>query len=205
MLAAAIAVAAPFAARAAGPGPEIGMRTGFTLPFGKVADSATASLSDAFHEFVPLGLELGWRFTPNLYAGATVTYAVGLPKDCPSGSRCSGHDVILDLDLRFHALPDERIDPWFGIGAGYEWLGLSETQGGTTADASADGFEFVHAQVGADYVASGNVRLGPFVEFALGQYTGVSISSGGLTLSRDIPDKTLHEFLTFGLRVSFLP
>ena len=204
ILVAAIAVAAPFTALAVEPGLEIALRTGFTLPFGSIDGSPSSSLSDGFTGFVPIGAELGWRFTPNLFAGMSGSYAFGLAKNCPSASSCSGHDASFGIELRYHALPDDRIDPWFGLGAGYEWFSTSNTIGGTTLDANADGVEFVHAQLGTDLQTSRNVHVGPFIQFSLGQYRLVEFSSGGSTTRREIANKVLHEFLTFGVRMSFL-
>ena len=98
---------------------------------------------------VPLIGDLGFRFTPNLYLGVTGSYQLGLPKNCASGVSCSGHLVTLGLDVRYHLLPDLQFDPWVGLGLGYEWFGLSASAGGSTADATANGFEFVHFQLGA--------------------------------------------------------
>jgi len=205
ILAAAIALAAPFAARAE-TGAEIGLRTGFAVPFGKIDGTASGSLSDLFTGFIPIGIDLGWRFTPNFSAGLAGKYAFGITTNCPSGDRCSGHDVSLGLELRYHVQPDQRFDPWVGIGAGYEWLSVSETSGGNTVNVGADGFEFVHAQVGADFTVSNNVRIGPFVQLTLGQYKSENASvNGGPTRFVDVTNKALHEFLTFGVRVIFLP
>ncbi len=187
-------------------GAELGLRTGFSLPFGKIDGDATGSISDGFSGFIPLTADLGWRFTPNVYAGLTVSYSLGLTKNCPSTFNCSGHDVGLGFDLRYHVLPDQPTDPWMGIGAGYEWLTLSASQGTSSATVTAHGFEFVHVQAGVDLSPSPRLRWGPFVQFGLGQYrtTSGSASPGG-NFSADIANKALHEFLTFGLRVSYLP
>jgi hypothetical protein len=202
IVAAAVALAAPLAARA-GPGLEIAFRSGFELPFGDIASGAP--LSDSFHGFVPLGLELGVRYTPELSAAVSFGYAVGLAKNCPGNSSCSGQEITLGLDFRYHLLSRDRVDPWVGIGAGFEWLGLSQTTGGTSADARVNGFEYVHAQMGVDLAASDKVRLGPYVQLGLGEYRSATVSAGGLSASGDFVDKALHEFLTLGLRVSFLP
>ncbi len=207
LLAAAIAMTAPLAAHAGDSGLELAFRTGFALPLGDVggvSGSPPASLSDSFHAFLPLGVEAGYRFTPNVYAGLVFDYAFGFPNNCPSGASCSGHDVGLGFDVRYHTLPGEPVDPWFGIGAGYEWLSLAQTQGGSSADAGANGFEFVHVDFGADFLTSPNLRLGSFLQFKLGQYRTVDGSSGGSSFSTEIPNKALHEFLTVGFRISFL-
>jgi len=146
---------------------------------------------------VPLGVEAGFRFTPDVYAGLVFQYAIGLWNGCPSNMSCSGHDVGLGFDVRYHALPGGQVDPWFGIGAGYEWLSFSQSQPGFEFDLRMNGFEFVHLDVGADFVASPNMRIGPFLQFKLAQFRDSN--------SGEIMDRALHEFLTLGVRASFLP
>ena len=201
ILAAAVALAAPLAARAE-PRVEIGLRTGFTAPLGDITGGAL--LSDQFHGFVPLGVELGVRYTPELSAVLGFTYAVGLPNNCPPNVSCSGREMSLGLDLRYHPRPRDPVAPWIGIGAGFEWLHESVTAGGASADLDVNGFEYVHTQMGVDF-AVGKARLGPFFQFGLGQYHHLSASAPGFNVSQDITDKELHHLLTFGLRVSFLP
>ena len=200
LAAAAVALAAPFATRA-GPGAEIGLRTGFALPFGDLA--ANVPLSSSFNGFVPLGVELGVRYTPALSMLVSFGYSFGLTTNCPAGDSCSGHQINLGLDLRYHARPHQTVDPWIGLGAGFEWLGASES-GSFNGDLTFNGFEYVHVQLGADLAASEKVRVGPFFELGLGQYRSLKASAGGASGSADILDKAVHEFLTFGLRVSFL-
>ena len=198
LFAAAITLVAPFVARAADTGPELAFRTGFSFPLGNFTGAAPGfspvAISDLFYGFVPLGAEAGYRFTPNLYAGLVFQYGIGVPRRCPG---CSGHDVGLGLDVRYHALPGGQVDPWFSVGAGYEWLSRAQSQGGFSSDLELNGFELVHLDVGADFMASPNLRMGSFLEFKLAQFRN---SSGG-----EISDKALHEFLTLGVRVSFLP
>ncbi|HYV68468.1 MAG TPA: outer membrane beta-barrel protein [Myxococcales bacterium] len=146
ILAAAVAVAAPMAARAA-PRAEIGLRTGFALPLGDF--SSGAPVSDAFNGFVPLGIELGVRYTPELSALVSFGYSLGLTTNCPAGDSCSGHQINLGLDLRYHLRPNQSIDPWIGLGTAFEWLGLSES-GGINLDVTLNGFEYFHVQLGAD-------------------------------------------------------
>jgi len=59
--------------------------------------------------------------------------------------------------------------------------------------------------VGADLVASPNLRVGSFLEFKLGRYRNLDAASGGPSTSTGITNKALHEFLTLGFRLSFLP
>ena len=116
---AAVALALPVAARAGDTGPELAFRTGFSFPFGHFTGappgSSPVAVSDLFHGFVPLGVEAGFRFTPDVYAGLVFQYAIGLWNGCPSNMSCSGHDVGLGFDVRYHPLPGRQVDPWFGI------------------------------------------------------------------------------------------
>jgi outer membrane protein W len=205
-LLAAIALAAPVSAGAVESGLQVAVRAGFSRPFGKMDDSVSSGLSDAFTGFVPLGVELGWRATPDLFVGLTGTYAFGLTKNCPANaSSCSGRDAAIGIEIRYYALPEERIAPWFGIGFGYEWLSTSQTTTATTLVADAEGVEFVHGELGADFATPSSIQVGPYIRFALGQYRWAKSSGpAGITVPKEIPSKALHEFLTFGVRVSFV-
>lgn len=55
-------------------------------------------------------------------------------------------------------------------------------------------------QVGGDYHVTPSFGVGPFVALSLGQYSSASTSSGATSTSNDIPNKAMHEWLTFGLR-----
>jgi hypothetical protein len=206
---AAVALALPVAARAGDTGPELAFRTGFSFPFGHFTGappgSSPVAVSDLFHGFVPLGVEAGFRFTPDVYAGLVFQYAIGLWNGCPSNLSCSGHDVGLGFDVRYHPLPGRQVDPWFGIGAGYEWISFAQSQPGFSSDTGLNGFELLHLDVGADLVASPNLRVGSFLEFKLGRYRNLDAASGGPSTSTGITNKALHEFLTLGFRFSFLP
>ena len=151
---AAVAMALPVAARAGDTGPELAFRTGFSFPFGHFTGappgSSPVAVSDLFHGFVPLGVEAGLRFTPDVYAGLVFQYAIGLWNGCPSNMSCSGHDVGLGFDVRYHPLPGRQVDSWFGIGAGYEWISFAQSQPGFSSDTGLNGFELLHLDVGAD-------------------------------------------------------
>jgi hypothetical protein len=198
---AAVALAVtPFAASAQ-VGPQVGIRGGFTLPVGQIDDGS--SFSDIFTGFVPLGAEIGYRFTPNIYAGILGGYGFGIPKNCPAGIDCSGHTIGLGLELQFHASPAQPVDPWIGFTAGYEWLSATVRQGALSGTARANGFQFAGVELGVDF-GSRPVRFGPFVSASIGEYLNEELESGGTTSSGSF-NKALHGFLNFGLRLSFGP
>jgi hypothetical protein len=64
-------------------GVELGARTGFGLPLGEA--SKDNKMSDGFTGHVPIQLDVGYRFTRNIYAGGYFMYGLGLT----TGARCS--------------------------------------------------------------------------------------------------------------------
>jgi hypothetical protein len=97
-------------------------------------------------------------------------------------------------EVLIHPLGNAPVDPWFGVGTGFEWLSVSDTPGVTFS-----GFEFFNLQLGIDFALGSVVRLGPYASFSMGQYTSFSPAPMSST------DSTTHEWLTFGVRFVILP
>jgi hypothetical protein len=197
----------------------IGLRAGYGIPFGTaygVRDATTgtiqnAKLSDQIKGMFPLSVEIGYWFEANWYVGGFFQYGIGLVQSnaiCSTVS-CSTSDLRFGLSVHYHFLPGEIIDPWVGIGAGYEILNQSAS--GTilgvafNVSGNLSGWEFGNAQAGVDLNLSPMFSVGPFVEFAVAQYSSgsISFSAGGgpqQSGSSSIDNKTIHEWLNFGLR-----
>ena len=62
---------------------------------------------------------------------------------------------------------------------------------------------------GADYRVSEVVCIGPFADFALGQYGSASLEATRNGVSKksngDLANPSLHEWLTLGLKGTFFP
>jgi hypothetical protein len=99
------------------------------------------------------------------------------------------------FNLHYHLLPGDDYDPWVGIGVGYEILNLNLYPG--SGSASLRGFEVPNVQFGVDIRATDNLSAGPFITFALAEYT----SASGYAVSG--VDKKLHQWLIFGVRAVF--
>jgi hypothetical protein len=68
------------------------------------------------------------------------------------------------------------------------------------------GFEFANLQAGIDYKLMRNLGIGPFVSFSLGEFNATSANNGGIQGvpgANNITDKTLHEWLTIGVKGAF--
>jgi opacity protein-like surface antigen len=179
------------------PGFDFGMRLGYALPMGSA--SKDNSIRDGISGAIPIVLEAGYRFTPNITAGALFQYALAQTKNCDAGASCSASVVRLGIEGLYNFRMGTTLDPWVGLGIGYEWLNVSESAGGQSQDASLGGMEFVTLHGGADYRLSPQLALGPFLSFSLARYG--SASSGSTSI--DIPNTALHEWLQLGVRGTF--
>ena len=202
-------------------GLALGLRVGYGIPMGETGSvtgkaSTPVDVHDVVSGMVPLSFDVGYRFTPALYAGAFFQYGFAFVNDqldaaCNQGVSCSAHDIAFGADLRYHAQPQGIFDPWLGAGFGYEVLTVNESGTDTSFGRSlpverswqAKGFQFLILEAGADFKATPDLAVGPFVNFALGQYSRWSnqqtIAGTSDDQSGDL-NGAAHEWLTLGLR-----
>jgi hypothetical protein len=197
------------------PAVEMGLRSGFAIPLGSAGAAfndatKTSSLSDLVSGQVPLWFDLGVRITPSFYFGAFVQYgfafiANGTTTGCgqPGVTGCSGSDIVVGGDFHVHFLPDGLMDPWAGVGIGYEWLNVDQTVGSTSESLQLRGWQFLDVQLGADYKFTPSFGLGPFMAWSFGEYSTGSVTVGSQTSGGDVKNATVHEWATFGLRGVF--
>lgn len=171
----------------------LGLRLGYGLPMGSI--SKDVKFSDFFSSMIPIWLDVGYMVTPNVMLGVYGQYGLVSIKNCPSGASCSAHDIRVGVQGQYHVLPSEKIDPWFGLGIGYESLA------GSVAGVSGSdtGFEFANLQAGLDFKLSPAFGFGPFASFSLGQFSNETTAGQ----SASIPEKALHEWFTLGVRGAF--
>jgi len=196
--------AAPAAGAAAGgSGLELGLRLGYGLPMGDAVRDG--KLGDVISGKIPIWVDVGYRVNPNIYVGAFFAYGIAsinkdkVPECSLNGVDCSGSTMDLGVMAAYHIMPDQSFDPWVGLGVGYEIAKLSASAGGQSQSTSYSGLTFANIQVGGDYRVNNNLGIGPFVSFALGQYSSCSVDNG----SCSIADKAMHEWLTIGVRGTY--
>jgi hypothetical protein len=64
----------------------------------------------------------------------------------------------------------------------------------------------VNVQGGADFKVADGLAVGPLVSFSVGEYANGSLAIGyGDVAGFSIPDKALHEWLTFSVRAVYDP
>ncbi|MBV9947104.1 MAG: hypothetical protein JOZ69_09675 [Myxococcales bacterium] len=194
---------------------ELGFRIGYSLPFGSVSGASSdgtggADLSTLFSGRLPLMAELGVRL-PHLSFTAVGTFAAlfanGNLAVCSGADvDCSGHAFGIGADFKYHVLPARLLDPWIGLGFGYEWATLSIVRAhAITILASTDfafsGPEFISVEAGLDVLTERPAGgVGPFLMLGVGQYSSESATNQTMHASADVANKAFHEWFTLGAR-----
>jgi hypothetical protein len=192
---------------------ELGVRAGYTRPPGR-SPAVSRSLGDGLQAMIPLTLEAGYRIG-HAYLGAAFQYAFGrLDEDrgeeaCRAGD-CSVRGLAITANLLYHLLPAERLDPWFGVGFGYETLTVRKDKvpspyGSWETSDTARGFQFASLQAGGDLRLWSHLAVGPFASLTLGEYFAyrhtARESFGSTDNSGGLKDADLYQSITFGLRI----
>ncbi|MCP3138304.1 outer membrane beta-barrel protein [Pyxidicoccus xibeiensis] len=205
-----------------GPGFSLGLRAGYGVPFGSAVGaenegSEAPELSDSVSGMVPVQLDVGYFINSNLYLGGSFQYGFGFlaeDEDCDGDNvSCGVSQMRFGVNLAYHFAPQAKINPWLGVGAGYETLTLSISgeENGVSAEASstAKGFEFVNAQGGVDFNVSDTVSVGPFVTYTVAQYSSTTMridieglpGDGEEEETEDIENTAIHSWLYGGVRM----
>jgi hypothetical protein len=194
---------------------ELGLRAGYGVPVGNafVAFSSqvppvqiVTRLSSLIEGQVPIWLDLGYRLRNGLYLGGYAQIGPGIQEQCTPPD-CYFFDLRVGFNARYHFLAGRRVEPWVGLGLGYELLYQQRytTILGTRFSSSAalHGFEFLNAQVGVDFRVTRQWALAPFFTCAVSQYERLTSRTAGAVSSRTDFEKTVHLWLLFGLRVAY--
>jgi hypothetical protein len=203
------------------------LRTGFGLPLGKYASVQSLAsvrdddnaISDDTHGVIPIWFDAGYRLNEHLLLGAYFMFGVVLPKTapadnplgggCPEGFDCFATGVRLGLQAQYSFAPEAVIDPWLGVGLGYEWVG-TELEGEVFSipfDASTrySGPDLLQLQGGADYHTSSIFSLGPFASVSAMRYTSCSLTLAGEESRCELEEGGWHGWLVLGVRGTVEP
>lgn len=198
---------------AAHTGLQLALRTGVAVPFGEVDDGS--KMSDSFTPQVPIIADVGIKVAPDLFIGAYVGVSFGgvgdtVKQGCDAvGVGCTAFGVRFGIQAQYHFNPDGQWNPWVGYGIGLELLDASGSKNDDKLHAGLFGVEYAHFMAGVDYRVNDIVGIGPFADFALGQYGSTSLEAtrNGVTKKSngELSNPALHEWLTLGLKVTLFP
>jgi hypothetical protein len=185
----------------------LGGRVGFGFPAGDLFNQSP--MTDLVGDKVPIWLELGYRFNRHVRTDLYFEFAPTGIKDavCFSGS-CTGDNFRVGIDAQYHFTPYGVVDPWLGLGFGWEWLHapgvifVDPVTGNVfSIDQTWSGWELPLIQGGFDFPVAPNFTIGPYASFSLAEYTHYSQSGPrGLSFSQSISDRATHEWFQFGVK-----
>jgi hypothetical protein len=185
-------------------GPTLSVWLGYGLPGGDISNEGDGRLGDVVNGAVPIGAEFSYRFNPLFRAGF---YFQGAPLSvadsaCAAGDSCNGSDIQLGFDAQLHFAPFQRLDPWVGLGVGWEWMRIDATN---FVDDIPDrwtysGIVFPRLSTGLDVPLTPTFTLGPYLSWNAGRFTHVEQRSRG---GFDIGDQAYHSWLEIGVRGNF--
>lgn len=189
------------------PGFSFGARLGAGFALGDRARVAgvAESMSDHYSALLPIWFDAGYRLTSRLYVGGYFQYGI-LPltrSGCPEPVvGCSAHDLRAGAAAHFHFTPDRAVDPWAGVGFGYEGSTVTYQGQIQSATRTNGGIEFANLQVGVDTHGALGVDWGMFASFSVNQYlTETQTPPVGEKKTYALSDETIHYFVVFGIRV----
>jgi opacity protein-like surface antigen len=201
----------------------IGLRTGYGVPFGKFAnvrtidivrDADVHAIGDDAHGVIPLWLDVGYRIHPNLLIGAYGMYGIVLPKTapannplrggCPEGFDCAGSGVRFGVRAEYSFVPEGPIEPWVGLGFGYEWI-TARLEGRFAgfdfeSDTSHSGWDLLQLQGGTDFALGDLFSLGPFLLLSGMKYSDCAAELSGQEQACQLDETAWHGWFAFGLR-----
>jgi hypothetical protein len=192
-----------------GKGLAIGVRVAYADALGSV--DSHQDLHALQRTAIPFWFDLGWRFNPKWFLGVFYQYMPTIPPahclgDTVNGEpTCDGNDQRFGIELAYHILPHKLVDPWIGLGVGYEFMRLNSANGtgGDSQSFLANGMQIFDVQVGADLRFVPRIPFGPFLDMSLGQYFKESSldANGNSTALNFSP--ALHEWFSLGVKAQF--
>jgi hypothetical protein len=140
---------------------------------GSLTGSSATAFDTTGREGVSFDLSAGLRFTPRL--SASVYGSLGHFNALSSRGGASSWTSSAGVMGQLHFSPADRLDPWIGLGAGWNANFLSAA-GGTDV---RHGFEILRAQMGIDYRVGPQLAIAPVVGASLSTLLTESLASGG--------------------------
>src|SRR4051812_36245256 len=167
-----------------GSGFSLGVRAAFAWPYGGLDDST--DVAQVINNLVPVRIDAGYWINRNIYVGLYGHYGFAF-SNCNLGRSCSAHDLNFGIEGIYNLAPTQMIQPWVGLGFGYEILNLNSSGDETTFK----GLELGNVELGFDFAPSKNMTIGVFGAVPIySKYT--SFSANGQ--SNDIGNQVVHRW-----------
>ena len=203
---------------------EPGFRAGFEVPVGGAGDDFLGNsrdLSDLATWRTPFWVDLNYRWSESTAFGIYGQAAFGGTGDACLGD-CTFAELRIGAQGQLHLSPGEPLDPWIGIGLGYQWLTfrdffIIDPETGTTQRTAENlsGPELL-LQGGLDFEVQKGLAVGPYLASSLSAYIGdrqtcsTQPTTTEAALAAECPDlsaegQTFHAWIGLGLRGTYSP
>jgi hypothetical protein len=164
--------------------------------------SSTGLLSDAVGVLLPVTLDLSYRVNPHWNVGVYLAIGYGTGSNCASsgtdGATCYETDYRFGFDVQYTLFPKATLEPWLGLGAGWEVLNsIATDDAGDEESGSVNGVEIAHLDVGVDYRINERQRAGLFFQSTFGDFLNAP------TPFNAVKSVYIHEWFTIGMRWRF--
>jgi hypothetical protein len=200
-----------------------GLRLGVGLPLGKAGEDpfgAERDLNDLTPWRAPVWVDLGYALSGAATVGAYAQVGVGGAGDSCVGD-CDWSDIRVGAEAEWRFLPGAPVDPWLGVGLGWEWLSFRQlvsvevpddmgnmvTATGRVAERFGGPELMLHG--GIDFQVEDALRIGPYASATVSQYLTDSFSctppSELCPSDGSIDGSALHSWIGVGLRGAYTP
>jgi opacity protein-like surface antigen len=191
---------------------QAALRSGVQFPWGEASDAEGDSLGARYAWQVPLLIDVGFKLDKpwflGLYGG--VGYgAVGsgdaAEQACAEKNvSCSTVSYQLGVQAQYHLAASDQLNPWLGVGAGYELFQQSLTAGKYQEEQRTSGVTLLKLMLGLDY--RGTFGFGPFAEVSVGRFQATrTLVDGGESHEGSVDPSAWHGFVAIGARLVVLP
>lgn len=200
-----------------------GLRTGLGVPLGKAGQDFTGAardLSDLTSWRAPIWIDVGYSPSGSTTLGAYLQVGVGGTGDSCIAD-CDWSDLRIGASAEWRLLPGAAVDPWIGVGLGYEWLsyrvlisamienedGVLETVRGRATERFGGPELLLHG--GVDFQVDDALRIGPYASATAGQYLTDSYrcqpASDLCPEDGSIDGAAFHSWIGVGVRGAYTP
>jgi hypothetical protein len=201
-----------------------GLRLGVGVPFGKAGRDGLLggerSLNDLTSWRAPVWLDVGYSPTGSTTLGVYAQVGTGGTGDnCEFD--CDWSDIRVGAEAEWRVAPGAAVDPWVGLGLGYEWLSyrvlvsvdIDDGTGGTQTIQGRATERFGGPELmlhgGVDFQVEDALRIGPYASATVSQYLTDSYSCQPVTdlcpADGSIDGAAFHSWIGIGLRGAYTP
>ena len=191
---------------------EIALRVGYAPPYGRTDRSHDRLAADLTGQ-LGFSVDVGYRINERVYAGVFGHYGLVFPAcyDEYIAGTCTGFDLRAGVAVQVHLWPRGPIDPWVGVGLGYEYLrwdldGYFIDNQHSSSSRRFYGFEFGSIQIGADYRVGRHLGIGPFFALTVAQFTHYDAAFANNGSPYHLADDTgdsAHGWVFFGMHAVY--